>query len=283
MKWCIFGLLAGYAAVAAVWARGEADRHVCTGVEIQVASASGAMDSTVRHGVREELARYPKKIIGQPMRQVSTGDVERFLTRRANFESVHCMMSSRGKLVVRVEPLVPVMRVFYAGSSYYINKHGKHMLTNAEFPNDVPLVTGRFNRSFTPSGVLPLVEFVRKDPLLSELTGMIVADTPHDLIIVPKIRGHVVNFGDTTRLEEKKRALTMFYRQVMPYKGWEEYDTVSVKFRGQVVATRRDKSRLNHAEEYLEDVDLEEATLPDAVETASQAAESAGACQKQKI
>jgi len=55
----------------------------------------------------------------------------------------------------------------------------------------------------------------------------------------------------------------MFYRQVMPYKGLEEYDTISVKFRGQVVATRRDKTRLNHAEEYEEEIDLEEATLPD--------------------
>lgn len=52
------------------------------------------------------------------------------------------------------------------------------------------------------------------------------------------------------------------YRKVMPYKGWEAYDTISLKFEGQVVATRRDKSRLNHGEDNGDDIALEEATLP---------------------
>ena len=73
----------------------------------------------------------------------------------------------------------------------------------------------------------------------------------------------MVNFGDTTRLAEKRDALKLFYSKVMPYKGWEEYDTISVKFRGQVVATRRDKTRLNVNSEPIEEEDLEEATLPD--------------------
>ncbi len=258
-------MLLAYTAVMGFWAHGEASRHVCTGVEIEVhGAASTAMDSTIRHGVREELQGYPRRIAGTPIREVDTRDVERFLTKRANFESVNCMMSSRGKLVIRVEPLVPVMRVFYGDKSYYINKAGKHIVSNAEFYSEVPAVTGRFNCNFSPRDVLPLVNYVTKDPMLSEWVSMIVAEDSRNLLLVPRVRGHVVNFGDTTRLKEKKEALAMFYRQVMPYKGWEEYDTISVKFRGQVVATRRDKTRLNHAEHYEEEVDLEEATLPQA-------------------
>ena len=33
-----------------------------------------------------------------------------------------------------------------------------------------------------------------------------------------------------------------FYRYVAPVKGWEKYDTISVAWRRQVVATRRDKT-----------------------------------------
>ncbi len=49
----------------------------------------------------------------------------------------------------------------------------------------------------------------------------------------------------------------------MPHKGWLEYDTVSVKFRDQIVATRRDKKKLQHSEDYMDDFDMEEHTLPD--------------------
>ena len=54
------------------------------------------------------------------------------------------------------------------------------------------------------------------------------------------------------------------YHKVMPYKGWDEYDTISVRFRGQIVATRRDKTLLNHGPATDDnEVDPEEATLPD--------------------
>lgn len=263
MKWGILAALLAYVAVMSVWAHHEARQHVCTGIEIQI-DGNQAMDSVIRHGISEELYRYPRKIIGVPLHEVNTSDIEKFLSRFNNFESVNCMITSRGKLIVRIVPLIPVMRVFFGDNSYYINKDGKHVVSNAEFYSDVPIVSGRFNRNFNPRAVLPLVRYIEGDPLLKELVAMVEARDAHNLLLIPRIRGHVVNFGDTTRLEEKKRALAMFYRQVMPYKGWEEYDTISVKFRGQVVATRRDKNRLNHAEHYIEDVDLEEATLPEA-------------------
>lgn len=261
IKVSILTLLIVYVAVIAVWAGRVASKHVCTGIIIEV-TGNTAMDSVVRHGVTQELNHYPHKLVGMPLHSLNTADVERYLSRSNNFESVNCMVSSRGQLIVKIEPLVPVMRVFYGDNSYYINREGKHIVSNAEFFSDVPVVTGRFSRNFAPKDIIPLVNFVAKDPMLSELVSMIDAESKTNLMLIPRIRGHVVNFGDTTRLDEKKRMLALFYRNVMPYKGWEEYDTISVKYRGQIVATRRDKSKLNHAEEYEEETDLEEATLP---------------------
>lgn len=266
LKWCILVALLAYTAGMAVWARREARLHVCTGIEIKVDGAS-SIDSVIRHGLTEELRKYPGKIVGMPLHRINTTEIEKYLSKDNNFESVNCLISPRGKLVVNIVPLIPVMRVFFGDNSYYINKDGKHVVSNAEFFSEVPVVSGNFNRKFKPQAVLPLVNYIHDDALLSELVSMVEAQDAENLILVPRIRGHVINFGDTARLDEKKRALALFYREVMPYKGWEEYDTISVKFRGQVVATRRDKTRLNHAETYEEEIDLEEATLPDASET----------------
>lgn len=262
-------LLLGYVACITMWARQEASKHVCTGVEVMVEGQPG-LDSIIRKGVYAELEKYPDRIKNSPLHQINTDAIEKYLSKYGNFESVNCMISARGELVVKIVPLIPVMRVFTAGGSYYINKEGKHIASNAEFFSDVPVVCGNFSKAFPPRDVLPLVNFVNKDVMLSELVSMIVAENNHNLILVPRIRGHVVNFGDTTRLKEKRKALQMFYNQVMPYKGWEEYDTISVKYRGQVVATRRDKNRQIHGEEYEEDIDPEEGTLPGVVTNESQ-------------
>lgn len=265
IKWSILVLLIAYSSWMVVWGHQEAARHVCTGIEVKIEGNSlpGQNDSIIRRGVLQELKRHTGKIVGVPLTRLNARVIEEELGKLNNFESVHCVLTSEGKLQVRVRPLVPVMRVFFADNSYYINKDGKHIPSNPDFFTEVPIVGGRFTRTFQPKDVLPLVNFVRHDEMLEALTSMIVADGPNDLLIVPKVRGHVVNFGDTNRLKEKRDALSLFYRKVMPYKGWEEYDTISVKFRGQVVATRRDKTRVNHGEEWGEDIDLEESTLPE--------------------
>lgn len=263
LKWSILTLLGVYSALMAVWAHRQADLHVCEGIDVTVAGNS-PMDSIIRRGVRAELRKYPEKLIGRRLNEINTRKIELYLTSLSNFESVNCMLTSTGRMKVEVVPLVPVMRVFSGNKSYYVNKDGKHIESRAEFFTDVPVVRGNFDSIFTPENVLPLIKFIRDDKTLSEITGMIDARDSHNLIIVPRVAGHVINFGDTTRLADKRDVLLRFYHKVMPYKGWEEYDTISVKFRNQVVATRRNKTKLNHSEEYIEEHDLEEATLPDA-------------------
>ncbi len=265
-KWTVLVLLIAYTTAMTVWARHEAARHVCTGIEVEVTGES-RMNDIVTKGLQEELRRYPGKIKGAPLNSINTQNIEKYLGKLSNFESVNCMLSSGGILKVKVKPLVPVMRVFVGDNSYYINKDGKHIASSSEFFTDVPVVTGSFSREFPPTAVLPLIRHIEKDPFLRDLTSMVVARDARNLIIVPRVFGHVVNMGDTSDIAEKSRALSLFYRKVMPYKGWQEYDTISVKFRDQIVATRRDKTRLNHGEEYIEETDPEDATLPESVET----------------
>lgn len=261
LKWLLLTCLLAYVTCVTVWAHGEADRHVCKGFNISIASTAMA-DSVTVNGVKEELARYPKKVKGVPVSAVNTLEVERFLSKFSNFENVECNLTTDGMLNVHILPMVPEIRVFDGESSYYINKDGKRIESKANFFVDVPVVRGRFTKTFLPKDVLPVSRFVQNDATLRELVGMLEAQDADNIILVPRIHGHVVNFGDTTRLGEKRRALLTFYRRVMPYKGWEHYDTISVKFRGQVVASRRDKGTAVHGPEYVEDVDMEEATLP---------------------
>ncbi len=276
LKWVCLVTLMVYVTWATVWAHNEAAHHICRDIAVDVESPA-PIDSIIRRGVAMELKDYPGRIVGVPINQVDTRRIEKYLGSLNTFESVNCMVSAGGTLNIRVTPMIPVMRVFLGNKSYYINKDGKHIASNAEFYRDVPVVTGRFTRDFQPVDVLPLVRFVERDKTMHDLTAMIEARDARNLIVVPKITGHVVNFGDTTRLEQKRDALKLFYTKVMPHKGWEQYDTISVKFRNQIVATRRDKTRLNVSEEPVEEIDLEEGTLPGIGETAGGASANAGA------
>lgn len=261
LKWSILILLLAYVAGITVWARMEADRHTIKGVTISI-DGNGLSDTITARGITASLMKYPSKIVGAPANTVNTLAIEQYLMNLNNFEDVRCYVSSNGYLNVGITPMIPEIRVFDGNRSYYVNKSGKRIESRARFYADVPVVNGRFNKNFRPEMILPVVRFVNSDPDLKNLVGMFEANGPNDILLIPKIAGHVINFGDTTRLKEKRRALLTVYEKIIPYKGWEEYDTISVKFRGQIVATRRDKAPRFPIEVYEEEVDPEESALP---------------------
>ncbi len=259
-KWLILTSLFAYIACITIWARGEAAKLTCSGIEIKIESA-GKADSVTINGVKQELAKFSKKIVGTPLPRLNTREIENYLAAFSNFEDVECSLSTTGKLKVDIIPMIPELRVFDGEMSYYINKDGKRIESKPNFFVDVPVVTGNFTPSFTPRNLLSVSRFIQRDPILKHLVGMIEVRDADNIILIPRIHGHVINLGDTTNLQEKRQAIVTMYRKVMPYKGWETYDTISVQFCRQIVATRRNNARNLHSLPVEEDVDAEEATL----------------------
>ena len=105
--------------------------------------------------------------------------------------------------------------------------------SKASFFVDVPIVSGKFSKTFTPRQVLPVTRFIENDPVLSKLVrGWWKPPTQTTSFSCPASTAMSSTLATPTG-EEKRRALITVYRKVMPYKGWEEYDTISVKFKGQ--------------------------------------------------
>lgn len=277
VKWLLLLVLLAYVSVMVVWAGAEANRHVCTGIVVEVDASRGIADSVAARGLRSELDKYPAKIVGAPLNTINTLKIERFLSKFNNFETVECILSPAGVLRVKGVPLIPEARVFEPdGVSYYINKDGKRIDANAKFFVDVPIIQGRFSKKFPPVALLPVVRFVNSDPKLKLLVASVKADDPDNILLVPKLSGHVINMGDTTLLPEKRQGILTAYMNILPRKGWHEYDTISVKFRNQVICSRRLKSVKNDYAAGPDDGILEEASLdgleegtPEAIGSAS--------------
>lgn len=260
IKWSLLVALLAYIIAIFVWGRAEAARHVCKDIEVVIDGKSNVISISAKN-VIDVLKEYPGKIIGQPLNAINTYEIADFLRKFNSFESVDCILTTKGNLKVRVVPMIPAIRVFDGQQSYYVNKDGKTMAAIPGFHVDVPVVTGHFSNSFRPESILPVVNFISNDSLLNNMVGMIEAKDRENIILVPRIKGHVINIGDTTRLEEKRAAILTAYKEILPYKGWETYDTLSVKFKGQIVATRHDKTPLFPLPELEEDEDGEESTL----------------------
>lgn len=193
--------------------------------------------------VYAECGLDPDSVPGTLRRNFDLYGLESRLNASDKLQYANATIRSNGVLDIIVTPMVPVARVFEPEKkSYYINASGKRISAELRYHIDVPVLVGTFDSVHPASRLLPLLDYISGNPKVSAMVATVTQEPDGNIIIVPTIVGHVVNFGDTSRVAEKFALLREFYRRVSPVKGWNTYDTIAVKWRGQIVASRCDKT-----------------------------------------
>lgn len=220
------------------WARGRAQDDVCRQVLVEVENADSATLVTPQ-GILTDLQHQNFRLKGLPMWQINTNQVEQFLRKSPFLESASVVKGADGQLLIVVRQIVPVLRIMDGNDSYYVNRQGKRMPASANYFADVPVVSGHFTKAYGPERLLPMIQYVEADPTLRSIVSMYNFVDSSNVFIIPVFAGHVVNLGSIQGYESKFQKLMLFYRKVMPAKGWDLYDTLSLKWNHQVVAHLR--------------------------------------------
>ncbi|MBR5333043.1 MAG: hypothetical protein IKV32_07095 [Muribaculaceae bacterium] len=265
LLWAILSvLLIVYMVVAFTYTTRRAQESLCKGVDIVVHDQGGLEFVTVddiSHEIQNENGQFLTKKVGE----INTHKIETQLNAIDKIERANCVFFNNSRLRIDVMPLVPVARIFDDKGSYYINREGKKMIADPRYRVDVPIVVGNFDKQFPAVSILPLLSYITNDSTWNSLVSSVkISPRNRDIIIVPMIKGHVINFGDTTMIENKFARIKTMYKEVLPVKGWNFYDTISVKWRGQVVATRYKKNKRNNTATFADSIDYEavdEATM----------------------
>lgn len=239
-RYIIIIVLASLLVWAIYWAKGKAGQQVCEKVDIQIENYDSSTFVNAE-GVMRYLDQCHLRLKGTPMNDIDLKKVEQALAQSPYLESGECIKGQDGVLIIKVRQLVPVMRIIDGDKMYYVNRDGKQMPSSTSFSCDVPIVKGHFDAKYPPQRLLPLVNYVKNDSTLNALVAMFEYRDSNNIYMVPNIAGHVVNIGDAKDYENKFKKLLLFYRKVMPEKGWNAYDTISVKWRHQVVGNLRNK------------------------------------------
>ncbi|MDE6463817.1 MAG: hypothetical protein K2L16_04205 [Muribaculaceae bacterium] len=226
-------------AIPVTWRMAEAD--TMTGMDIRLSDPSSRFITAA--DIARECGIDPDTIGRVRRRGFDLYDLETRLAASDKIQHVNANILTDGSLRLEVTPMVPVARVFEPGQpSYYINATGKRISAELRYHLDVPVLIGRFDSVHPAARLLPLLDYIAATPEAGALVGTVTQEADGNIIIVPTVVGHVVNFGDTSMVTDKFRRLKTFYRKVLPTVGWTHYDTIAVKWRGQIVATRRERA-----------------------------------------
>ncbi len=188
-----------------------------------------------------------REIIGLPMEQVELRALETELNAQPSVESAEVYKSLGGVLQVEINVRKPLARlVNNDGTMLYMDAAGHKFPTSKHHSSKVVLVRGDFQEELvdtfacnTIESALPVLKFIENDPFWNAQVSEVVVQQSGALLIYPQIGDIYMEFGQPVRIEEKFENLRLFYDQVVREVGWRKYRSVSVAYRGQVVAKKR--------------------------------------------
>jgi cell division protein FtsQ len=152
----------------------------------------------------------------------------------------------KGHLIVNVELRRPVARIVQSDApDAYIAEDGVVMPVSEKYTSRVLLISGHvkyllesedLTRSEQGQQLMEMIEFINADKFWKAQVAQLDISRDGKITIYPQVTGQLVEFGKPENIEVKFKKLMIFYKEILPSRGWTKYERVNVEYEGQVVA-----------------------------------------------
>jgi len=196
--------------------------------------------------VKDTVLRRMPNLMQLSVKNVDCHRVAAAARRVPYLQNVSASVSVGGKVVVRADQRRPVMRLYYGNREFYMDSEQALFPPSATGFCDVLVAGGNFTEPLRldsinaqATALWKVACFLDNEDDYAPLIDQIFVERDGDIMMVPKVGDHLVELGSPDDLDAKFSNLLTFYRKGMPRAGWNTYSKVSLKFKGQVVCTKK--------------------------------------------
>jgi len=153
------------------------------------------------------------------------------------------------KLIVDLVQYQPIARLVSENKKdFYIDLHGNIFPTSTKFSERVLLIHTADNINFdlkninsTDYGkkIFTMINYIINDIFLSKIISEIDINYNKNIIIYPQVSKQKIIFGYPEQIDVKFDKLMLFYKKILPAKGWNTYKTVNLKFKNQIICDKK--------------------------------------------
>jgi cell division protein FtsQ len=251
-------------AIAFVVSVGFADsrqhRMLCDGLKISIKDTlelSFVEPDDVRIIVHNKIGDP----VGKKLSSINISMLEKIIDNNPFVSDAEVFSSIDGKLNIEVLQRRPVVRVVnFNQESFYIDDQGSFMPLSDKFTARVPVANGYIfdresdqrvkarssaNVTVPDTGrnvigdIFEVAHFVNQNEFWTSQIEQIYVNGNGDLELIPRVGMHTIIFGDAKDITGKFDRLYLFYTKGLSKTGWDKYKTINLKFKDQVVCTKR--------------------------------------------
>lgn len=252
-----FALIVAYLSVTFSFVASKQEELVCNTVEVRIVDSAknGFIQS---RDILNMLHQKNIKLIGKNFKNINLKALEAELNTFPPVENAELFKTSAGKVVIEIKQRNPIVRIFdVLNQSYYIDDKGHMMRLSGKYTSHVPVANGYIYApaSFSKSLDVMTLQKSGKRSVLAELYQLaqyieenefwkaqilqIYVNDHYEFELIPRVGSHVILFGDISNYAEKFNNLESLYINGLNAVGWNKYEKINLKYKGQVICTKR--------------------------------------------
>ncbi|MCZ8069824.1 MAG: cell division protein FtsQ/DivIB [Cytophagales bacterium] len=178
--------------------------------------------------------------------RINLKDIEKKLKYDKHILDAELYGDLKGNLVVTVELRRPIARIVQNDApDAYIAEDGVIMPVSEKYTSRVLLISGHvkpllesedLNSSEEGKQLLEMIEYINANRFWKAQVAQLDIDRSGRIDIFPQVTGQRVEFGKPENIEMKFKKLMIFYKEILPARGWTRYERVNLEYEGQVIA-----------------------------------------------
>lgn len=184
---------------------------------------------------------------GASLEKLNLRQIEKHIRMNRFIDDAQLYSDLKGNLVVKATLRRPVARLIRNdGPDGYIAEDGTVMPVSDKFTTRVVLISGSYirgllqlenlNKNEETKKLMTMLDMIREDDFWRAQIAQLDIDSKGHINIMPQIGGQVIEFGVADNLETKFKKMRIFYKEILPQRGWNTYKRVNLEYEGQIIA-----------------------------------------------
>lgn len=185
-------------------------------------------------------------IKGTPYDELNLKEIEGRIKSERFIKEAEIYKDLKGNLLVKTELRRPFARIIrYDAPDAFISEDGAILPYSAKYATRTLLLSGKYmdelvKQDLTVSTegmkIYDLIRYIENDSFWKAQVAQLDINASGDITIYPQVTKQLVEFGTAENIDDKFERLRIFYKQILPRKGWNLYKRVNLKYKDQIIA-----------------------------------------------
>ena len=171
--------------------------------------------------------------------EINLHEIESSIEKHPSIKDCDCYFLANSTMCIVVTQRRPIARIMTNKQNFYIDDRGEQMPISNFYTAHVPIITGNVKTEIIKTDLFNIIEQINSDSFWNAQIVQIEVEANGEYTLIPRAGRQRIELGTAENLDIKFQSLKALYLQVFNNNSWNKYKTISLKYDGQVVCTKK--------------------------------------------